>query len=67
MITTGQQTFAAVAQAISTLVFLLAAFVLTHFWGYVGTAVAVTLARSIINIWMILAAQRRLGIRSFVL
>lgn len=66
MVATGEQNLAAVAQAVATGLFLLSAIPLTIYWGFVGTAVAVTLGRATINIWMAFAAQRRLGVRSFV-
>jgi O-antigen/teichoic acid export membrane protein len=66
MIATGEQNLAALAQAASTALFVVTAIPLTAQWGMVGTAVAVTLGRSTINIWMAVAAQRRLGVRAFV-
>jgi O-antigen/teichoic acid export membrane protein len=67
MVATGEQNLAAIAQAVSTALFFISAIPLTAAWGMVGTAVAVTLARSTINIWMMIAAQRRIHIRSFVI
>jgi O-antigen/teichoic acid export membrane protein len=66
MISTGEQNLAAIAQAVATGLFLVSALVLTSYWGIVGTAVAVTLGRAMINVWMVVAAQQRLKIRSFI-
>lgn len=66
MVTTGHQQFAAFAQFISTVLFIVSAIVFTHLWGIVGTAVAVSIARATINIWMVFAGQARLKIRSFI-
>jgi O-antigen/teichoic acid export membrane protein len=66
MISTGGQNLAALAQAVSTALFLLSAIPLTYYWGFVGTGIAVTLGRATINIWMLVAAQRRIGVRSFI-
>jgi O-antigen/teichoic acid export membrane protein len=67
MVATGQQNLAAAAQAVSTALFLILAIPLTASAGFLGTAIAVTVARSTINVWMAIAAQRRLRIRSFVI
>jgi O-antigen/teichoic acid export membrane protein len=67
MIATGEQNLAALAQTVATVLFLVSALVLTAYWGLVGTALAVTLGRATINVWMVIAAQRRLRVRSFVL
>lgn len=66
MIATGEQNLAAIAQAATTALFVISAIPLTAYWGFVGTAAAVTLARASVNIWMAVAAQRRLGVRAFV-
>lgn len=67
MIAAGEQNQAALAQTASTGLFLLSAIPLTAAFGFMGTAIAVTLGRVLINCWMVVAAQRRLGVRSFVL
>jgi O-antigen/teichoic acid export membrane protein len=66
MAATGHQKLAAVAQALSTGVFFIAVIPLTETWGIAGTALAVTLARGGMNVWMAVAAQRRLNVRAFV-
>ncbi|HEX4188598.1 MAG TPA: oligosaccharide flippase family protein [Solirubrobacteraceae bacterium] len=66
MAATGHQRLAAIAQAVSTCVFFVAVIPLTRVWGIAGTALAVTLARATINIWMALAAQQKLHVRAFV-
>jgi O-antigen/teichoic acid export membrane protein len=67
MIATGEQKLAALAQAVATALFFVLAIPLTAYGGLIGTAAAVSVARAAVNIWMVIAAQDRLGIRSFVL
>jgi O-antigen/teichoic acid export membrane protein len=67
MIATGEQNLAAIAQGVATALFFALAIPLTAYAGLIGTAAAVTVARATVNIWMVIAAQQRLGIRSFVI